>query len=150
MHRIVITTAAMLLAAATLEAQAPTPPVRTLIIAGRLIDGTSEEPLTGQAILVEGDSIVAIGPRTAIESKAGNAKRLDLSAMTVLPGLMDNHTHILLQGDITAQDYDDRCSRSRSPTAPSARPWRHAPRSTTDSPPCATSRPRVPCMRTWT
>lgn len=115
MYRIAFTAAASLLAAATLEAQAPTPPVRTLIIAGRLIDGTSEKPLTGQAILVEGDSIVAIGPRAAIESKAGNAKRLDLSAMTVLPGLMDNHTHILLQGDITAQDYDDQLLKESIP-----------------------------------
>ena len=31
---------------------------------------------------------------------------IDLSASTVLPGLIDNHTHILLQGDITSADYD--------------------------------------------
>jgi imidazolonepropionase-like amidohydrolase len=40
---------------------------------------------------------------------------VDLSGMTVLPGLIDNHTHILLQGDITAQDYDDQLLKESIP-----------------------------------
>ena len=108
--------AATFVAAGPLRAQAPaTAPSRVLILAGHLIDGTSDKPRDNQAILIEGDSIVAVGPRADLESRAGSADRIDLGSMTVLPGLIDNHTHILLQGDITAQDYDDQLLKESIP-----------------------------------
>ena len=83
----------------TLAAAAQT----TVIQAGRLIDTRNGRVLTGQTIVIEKDRITQVGPN--ITPPAG-AKLIDLSASTVLPGLIDNHTHILLQGDVTAEDYD--------------------------------------------
>jgi imidazolonepropionase-like amidohydrolase len=93
--------------AATLAAQAPAPqPV--LIKAGRLVDGRSQQVQTNIGILIEGERIRAVGPLAQIQGQAANARVIDLSQMTVLPGLIDAHTHLLLQGDITAQDYEDQ------------------------------------------
>jgi imidazolonepropionase-like amidohydrolase len=91
----------------------PAPP--TLIKAGRLIDGQGDEALANRAILIAGDRIVAVGPTDEIAARAGGATVIDLSAMTVLPGLIDNHVHVLLQGDITAADYDEQLLKESIP-----------------------------------
>ena len=57
----------------------------------------------GQLILIEGDHIVSI---TAAGSAPAGVQLIDLSQATVLPGFVDTHTHLLLNGDITAEDYD--------------------------------------------
>jgi imidazolonepropionase-like amidohydrolase len=88
---------------------------RILIRAGRLVDGVSDRPAADQGILVEGGRITRVGPWGDIEPGAGDARRIDLSGMTVLPGLIDNHTHILLQGDVTARDYDDQLLKESIP-----------------------------------
>jgi imidazolonepropionase-like amidohydrolase len=69
----------------------------TVIRAGTLIDGTSETPRRNQLIFVRGEHIekVADGPAQI----PGDAKVIDLSAATVLPGLIDSHTHIFLWGE---------------------------------------------------
>lgn len=90
-------------------------PRRVLIRAGHLIDGTADLARSDQGILVEGDRIVEVGGWTAMAAKAGNAERVDLSAMTVLPGLIDAHTHVLLQGDITSEQYDEQLLRQSIP-----------------------------------
>jgi imidazolonepropionase-like amidohydrolase len=77
----------------------------TVIQAGRLIDVRAGRVLNQQRILIENYRIREIG--TTVHAPAG-AKVIDLSNATVLPGLIDNHTHLLLNGDITASDYDDQ------------------------------------------
>ena len=64
----------------------------TLIIEnGRIIDGLGNEPETGD-VAVAGDRIVAVG---AFDARADNeAKRIDATGMTVMPGLIDAHCHI--------------------------------------------------------
>ncbi len=78
----------------------------TLIKAGRLIDVRGGHVLTDQGVLIDGEHIKEVGPFAEIQSKSGGAQVIDLGAATVLPGMIDCHTHILLQGDITAEDYD--------------------------------------------
>jgi imidazolonepropionase-like amidohydrolase len=92
-----------------LTAQTPAPaPAVVLIKAGRLIDGRGGPPLTSVGILVEGDRIRAVGSLAEIEPRARGARVIDLSRFTVLPGLIDTHTHMLLQGDITSAEYEEQ------------------------------------------
>src|SRR5439155_10934825 len=72
----------------------------TVIKAGTLIDGKSAQPRTNQVIVIRGNRIESVGAATA--TPAG-ATVIDLSNMTVLPGLIDSHTHILLQGEDPAE-----------------------------------------------
>lgn len=110
--------AASLLAPTLLSAQArparpATPPV--LIHAGRLLDGVADQARTDQGILIQDQRIAAIGPWSEVRAKAGDAAVIDLSDRTVLPGLIDAHTHVLLQGDITAADWDEQLLRESIP-----------------------------------
>jgi imidazolonepropionase-like amidohydrolase len=69
----------------------------TLVIrCGRLIDGRSDAPLGGAVILIEGERITAVGRE--LKPPAG-ARVIDLSNYTVLPGLIDTHTHVCLTPD---------------------------------------------------
>ncbi len=87
----------------------PSPsPSPVLIKTGRLIDGRADAPQVGAGILIEGERIKAVGPLAQVQAQAKGARVIDLSQMTVLPGLIDAHTHLLLQGDPTAQSYDEQ------------------------------------------
>ena len=93
----------------TASAQAPAtskPRQPVLIKAGRLIDGRSDAPQGNVGILIDGERIRAVGPLARLEAQAVGARVVDLSQMTLLPGLIDTHTHLLLQGDPTAESYN--------------------------------------------
>src|SRR5216117_3017211 len=85
---------------------AQTPPPQVLIKAGRLIDGRSATAQTNVGILVEGERITWVGPLAQVQGQAKNATVVDLAGLTVLPGFIDTHTHLLLQGDPTSESYD--------------------------------------------
>ena len=70
---------------------------------GKLIDGRANLPFENKAIIIEGNRIRDIVDYQAIPAQA---RLIDLSNKTILPGLIDCHTHVLLQGDITSADYD--------------------------------------------
>lgn len=98
------------------EAAGAQKPQFTVIKAAHLIDGISDEVRQGVAVLVEGQRIIAVGPAAAITAQAPKEARLiDLGGATLLPGLIDNHTHIMLQGDLTTADYDDQLLKESIP-----------------------------------
>ena len=74
----------------------------TVIRAGSLIDGKSEKPRHDQVVIIRGNHIESISDAATAKIPAG-ANVIDLSKSTVLPGLIDSHTHIFLQGEDPAQ-----------------------------------------------
>lgn len=98
-----------------LAGQTPQPPQQVLIKAGRLVDGRSQQVQTNVGILIEGERIKAVGPLAQIQGQAAAARVIDLSQLTLLPGLIDTHTHLLLQGDITNQEYEDQLLKQSIP-----------------------------------
>ena len=95
-------------AAATLlgyaQESAPTPALHpfTVIRAGTLIDGKSDSPSRNQVILIRGNRIERVSDASAVKIPTG-ADVIDLSRATVMPGLIDSHTHIFLQGEHPAE-----------------------------------------------
>jgi imidazolonepropionase-like amidohydrolase len=83
-------------------AQAPAAPAVVVIRAGTLIDGKSDQPKRDQVIVVRGNRIESVVDATSAKAPAG-ATVIDLSKSTVLPGLIDSHTHIFLQGEDPAK-----------------------------------------------
>src|SRR5688572_15934284 len=70
------------------------PKKRVVVIAGRLFDAKAAKLVAGpQAIVIEADRIVSVGAAAGVQPVAGEA-RIDLSGATVLPGLIDVHTHL--------------------------------------------------------
>lgn len=70
---------------------------------GSLFDSRGDTLRKNVVVIIEGDKLKEI-----TNSAPAGADVVDLSHETCLPGLIDTHTHILLQGDITAVDYDEQ------------------------------------------
>ena len=90
-----------LLALGVVAEQGPTQPI-VFIRAGVLIDGKSDQSRRDQVILVRGNRIDNVSDAASAKIPSG-ATVIDLSRYTVLPGLIDSHTHIFLQGEDPAQ-----------------------------------------------
>ncbi|MBZ5503876.1 MAG: amidohydrolase family protein [Acidobacteriia bacterium] len=92
LHRLLI-----ILLSSSLLAQtpAPQPPQATILKAARVLDVKAGKYLDGQAVLVRAGSIEAVGPFTDLKAQAPTATVIDLGAATLLPGLIDCHTHLL-------------------------------------------------------
>ena len=110
-----------LLVAFSVSAGAQTPqqtaPSHAYVIrAAHLIDGRSDAVQNDVSVLIQGDRIVAVGRQAEVGSRIpSGAEVIDLGGATLLPGLIDNHTHVLLQGDITSADYDEQLLKESIP-----------------------------------
>ena len=82
-------------AAAVLAQPAAKPAKRTLVRAGHLLDVKTGKLLDGQTIIVVGETIQSIAPTANVQAQSGDTV-VDLSGLTVLPGLIDVHTHLTM------------------------------------------------------
>jgi len=92
---IVAALAAIVGMAITASAQAPTPK-RTVIRAGRVLNVRTGELRSNQTIVIEGDKISQIAPSGEVKAAAGDTT-IDLPDATLLPGLIDMHTHLTFE-----------------------------------------------------
>lgn len=81
------------LAAGTVAASALAAEQPVAIRAGKLVDVAAGKVLADQTIIVTGERITAVGPSASVAVPPG-ARVIDLSGSTVLPGLIDMHTHL--------------------------------------------------------
>ncbi len=81
----------------------PTAPTITYVRCGTLYDGKSDTARQNVTLRIAGDKIDQLGENVQPES---GATVIDLSHEVCLPGLIDAHTHVLLQGDVTSEDYN--------------------------------------------
>jgi len=77
----------------------------TLLTAARLVDGSGAPPVPQAALLVENGRVVKMGRAAEVRAPEGAAvDRRDYSEATILPGLVDAHTHLVAPGDGTLGD----------------------------------------------
>ncbi len=75
----------------------PEPPVGKGVVvlkAARLIDGTGSAPINNAVVIVTDNTITAVGAAGSVRVPA-NAKMIDLGDVTLMPGLIDSHTHLI-------------------------------------------------------
>jgi imidazolonepropionase-like amidohydrolase len=116
MRRIVLSLAALGMAAlglfaATAVAQPTYQPIagRTLLRAGHVLDVHTGKETPDETIIIAGDKIVAIAPTSATPAGPGD-RVVDLTAYTVMPGLIDVHTHLTM-----ANNFDPYFELSMTP-----------------------------------
>jgi len=73
---------------------------KIILMPETVIDGTGAAPLAGQAVTIEDDRITQIAPVGDL-SAADRDAAVDLSGKTIIPGLINNHVHLVLPGDNT-------------------------------------------------
>src|SRR5215813_11057032 len=93
------------LAAAQEHAQAKPEPAVHYVRCGALVQPESGKLQRNVLITIQGERITEVRENASAPS---GAQAIDLSDHTCLPGLIDTHTHVLLQGDMTAADYDEQ------------------------------------------
>jgi len=91
---VLLLVAAQTSAAQSVGAAQSTVPL-TLVKAGRLLDPRTGNVLAPAAVLIEGDKIKQVGATAPTDAPAG-ARIIDLGTATLLPGLIDGHTHLLM------------------------------------------------------
>ena len=87
----------LLLACTFIRAQTSAPDHWIAVRAGRLFDGKSDKLTVSQTILIKGDRIVQVASSERVKVPT-SAEVIDLSNATVLPGLIDAHTHVFGNG----------------------------------------------------
>ena len=102
-------TALLLLIGALARHLAAAPPL-TAVKAGHLLDVAHQRVIEGAVVVVENGRVKEVG--TTVPQ---GATVIDLGRYWVLPGFIDAHTHVLLQGDATAAEYDEQLLKESLP-----------------------------------
>jgi imidazolonepropionase-like amidohydrolase len=89
---------------------------------GTLLDPGSRTSRADVVIFLEGGKVARVSSSSAAAAMSSSPSKdspvspaLDLSAYTCLPGLIDAHTHLLLQGDATSEEYDEQVLKESTP-----------------------------------
>ena len=93
MNRIIHPT--MILLSIVVGARAADEQTCLLLTGARIVDLTAGALIEGHDVLIVGERMVSVGPSAQIEAPEG-AMRLDLTGLTLVPGLIDLHSHLLL------------------------------------------------------
>jgi len=79
------------------QVAAEVPASNTLVKAGRLVDPRTGRVISPAAVLIENGKIKEVGPASQMQTHAaGDVKTIDVGSATLLPGLIDSHTHLFL------------------------------------------------------
>jgi imidazolonepropionase-like amidohydrolase len=110
MKRAIIFLISLLLSSIGAAAQTPAKPATQPIVitCGAMFDGKSDALQPNATIVIQGERIERLEKGPGFSWNGPRPRHIDLSKYTCLPGLIDTHTHVLLQGDITAADYDEQ------------------------------------------
>ena len=84
----------------------PVVPESIHVFCGAVFNSSSGQLIPRQLIDIKDDRVAAIQDWRNLFDRSLPAGTIDLHSETCVPGLIDTHTHVLLQGDITAEDYD--------------------------------------------
>jgi imidazolonepropionase-like amidohydrolase len=95
--------AALALACAAAAAAADKPTLA--LVGGQVIDGYEGPPIRDGVVLIAGERIVAVGPRDQVQVPPGTTV-IDTRGMSVLPGLMDMHVHLMILGHSNYEHWD--------------------------------------------
>ena len=87
---------------------AQSPAQATFVKAGRLLDPRTGNVLSPAAVLIEGGKIKEVGAPAQLQAHVPGAKTIDLGGATLLPGLTDSHTHLLLDIIVPPEAEQDR------------------------------------------
>jgi imidazolonepropionase-like amidohydrolase len=86
---------ALLVASTAAHAQRPDSARATLLVPDAVWDGVADQPSRGLVVLVRGERIAEVGPAAQVRVPAG-ATRVELKGTTLVPGLIEGHSHLFL------------------------------------------------------
>lgn len=105
-RRVTVLLLAFLVARSATAAALLAAPAATLaLVGGQVIDGYEGPPIQNGVVLIAGDRILAVGPRSEIQVPEGVAV-ISTEGMSVLPGLMDMHVHLMILGHSDYEHWD--------------------------------------------
>src|SRR5437867_12099468 len=99
----VLAAAIGVLAACPAGAAEPRPTLA--LVGGQVIDGYEGPPIRDGVVLISGERIVAVGPKSEVAVPPGTTV-VDTEGMSVLPGLMDLHVHLMILGHADYEHWD--------------------------------------------
>jgi imidazolonepropionase-like amidohydrolase len=112
-RRVALSLALVYFAAFAAAATDSAVPGRILIRAGHILDVHNGKETADQTIVVTGDLITAISPTNDTPAQPQD-QEVDLRGMTVMPGLIDVHTHLTMDSNFDPYRVVDQCRQERA------------------------------------